>query len=115
LHASGRALWERITAAWTLDEREAEVLARACRLADVERRLLDALEAAEVVSEGGKVTPLVGRVIATTNLVCRLLSSLDLPGADGVRSPTSQRAGNAAAARWRAHNELAARRKELRG
>jgi hypothetical protein len=114
LKQSGRALWRKLTAAYVLDERESEVLARACRLADLERALMAGLETSGVVTTEGKTPPAVARLLATQNLLCRLLASLDLPGADGVRTPTSMRAGNAGAARWRHHNEVAAKRKELR-
>jgi hypothetical protein len=115
LREDGVALWERITAVWTLDEREVEVLARACRMADLERSLLEGLAGCAIVGEDGKAAPATARLLACQRLLCALLASLDLPGADEQRSQTSIRAGNASAARWRQHNEVAAKRRELRG
>jgi len=106
LKRHGRELWKRFHGEYELDSRETEIMARVARLADLEAALVAELD-------GGAGDRERGRLLATTNLICRLLSSLDLPGAEDVKTPRQQRAGTAAAARWAAHNEVAKKRREL--
>jgi hypothetical protein len=106
LKAHGRALHRRYHRAFELDEREADVIERVARLADLEAALVLAVDEHDDRRDRAQL-------LATTNLLCRLLSSLQLGDADDVKTPKQQRAGNAAATRWAAHNEIARKRKEL--
>jgi len=112
LKAPGKALFKRYHQAFELDEREADVILRVARLADLEAAILQELGPGQELA-GVDLRATRAQLISSTNLLCRLLSSLNLDGADEVKTPKQQRAGNAAAARWAAHNEIAKKRREL--
>jgi hypothetical protein len=116
LQDAGRDLWCSIQGRWKLDPRESAVLLRCCRLADVEQRLFEELADVDVVVHGStgqpREHPLLNRYVQTNLAVGRLLATLSLAGGELV-SLTSQRAGNAGAARWAAHNRVKAQREAL--
>jgi P27 family predicted phage terminase small subunit len=120
LSEAGRALWRQIQRAVPddaeLDEREAAILAAACRQADDVAALEAAIAAHGVVVEGSRgqprLSPLMTEARQGRLALARLLGELDLSDADAQRrSARSRRGQQAANARWDARDQLAERRR----
>jgi hypothetical protein len=100
-----------------LDEREAAILAAACRQADDVAALEEAIAKQGVVVEGSqgqpRLSPLVTEARQGRLAVARLLGELDLADPDAEpRSAKWRRARHAADARWDAKDQLAERRRK---
>jgi hypothetical protein len=82
-----------------LDEREDELLAQACRQADVIERLDAHIDQHGVMNERGRLNPATAEARQSRTALARLLGGLDLPAS---RALTQIRASKAASSRWRA-------------
>jgi hypothetical protein len=117
---AGRGLWarmhERLAAGTRFSVHESEVLARACAAADRESGLREFLDRDGLLSVGSKgqltLHPALGELRLLESQVTGLLTRLSTENTGGVvQTTSSQRAKNAAEARWKgARDELAARR-----
>jgi hypothetical protein len=90
LEAAGRALWGSVTGTYTLEQHEAEVLAQACRVADLVAAL-DAVVDREGVlladpKRGQIVHPALVEARQQRLSLARLLTALRLPD-EGDRRP----------------------------
>jgi hypothetical protein len=96
-----------------LDEREKLILVEAAGVADDLARLEGLLARA---GDERQVIRLLMERRQQRLAYGRLLAQLDLDGGSSLAvSPQSRRASKAGRARWAKHNELEARRRELRG
>lgn len=109
LGAAGRTVWQRILADlgedWELDARELLILESACRQADLNRRLEDAIAKDGVRVMGSQGQPRMNQMATELRqgrvAFEKLLASLALPGDEGNPTTASQkRAQTAALARW---------------
>jgi hypothetical protein len=101
-----RAIWRELPADMVLDEREQLVLRQACEIADDLARLDDMLASA---GDERQVLRVLGERRQQRLSFGRLLAQLEL-GGEPAKTPLQRRASKAAAARWRPHNEIVARR-----
>jgi P27 family predicted phage terminase small subunit len=109
-----RSIWRGLEDGWELDEREVELLQRACTSADHIAELEET-----VAEEGVTAYGAAGQVVAHPALVelrqqklvlQRLLGALALPEEANVTSAASKRAQAAANKRWHGKNRTARRR-----
>jgi hypothetical protein len=101
----GRALWRGLTADFTLNPVERELLGQACQTADLIAALTAEL-GADLVVAGSRNQPVVNALLRELReqrmVLRRLLASLKVPAAETERvSGASLRASDAARRRWR--------------
>lgn len=102
---AGRALWKSLTGAYEFDQREAAILAAACRQADDIGRLEALLAVQGLVTVGAAGQPRLSAVLAELRqgrlALAKLLDSLRIPDDSGkVETQSSRRARHAAETRW---------------
>jgi hypothetical protein len=120
LRASGKQLWDSVTATFVLNAGETEILRQACRTSDEITSLEAELRASPLVVAGyagqPRPNPLLKIIQDHRLLLRRLVDSLALPDADqehGMR-PGQRHARTAAQGRWKDHAPNA-KLAELRG
>jgi phage terminase small subunit len=103
--ALDRAIRAGLPPAMELDERETELLAQACRQADILERLDAHIDRHGVMNERGRLNPAVQEARQGRTALARLLGGLDLPHSRSLTQLRARKAGQASQAshaRWSA-------------
>jgi hypothetical protein len=110
LQEAGQALWDRLTAEYQFDAREALVVAAAARQADDVARLEQLIAGEGVVTVGSAGQPRLSAAVTEVRqgriALAKLLGELSIPvdePAERTESAATRRARRAAEARWRGH------------
>jgi hypothetical protein len=90
LQAPGRRLFREITGRFELDAAESAILLQACRTADSLEVLQGELDAAGVVDDAGRPSPVLAELRQQRLVLARLVAALRIPDAEGARPQRRQ-------------------------
>lgn len=105
----GASLWSDVTSVYALRTDERELLAEACRLADLVDTLRNLVNEEGILTDSGSLHPALVELRQVRTQLRLHLNSLALPDEHEEETPASIKARKAANARWRNHGARSGR------